>query len=346
MARLHRSSSCRNLLGGTGNFPTRICDRTAYAPGITLDLQIIQEDLSEGRVYSVKGKIVKHIGIGLSIVMVVDIDYLPLELKGNFALKLYDRRAETPARVYPPEQYPSWNPKREIDFRTSDLDGYMPATKPEDALTDFRFDNDLYHYKAEVAMHAHTLRDYITETEVYNRLKDIQGFDVPRLIARIRLPDYRQSAFANPVTTSAVFHVSGILLQFIKGLRIADLTDTADRLKPGEWQPFGDDALRIVNLMSDRGIFDRDLACRNAVVRLDPFEKKLKIMLLDFALCTLRPPWASDEQWRQHQYQVNQERKLGAEMNSLLYTSYGHQRYLYKPTDHRLKLCAEFGGKG
>lgn len=71
----------------------------------------------------------------------------------------------------------------------------------------------------EALAYARVRSFYETETEVYRRLEDVQGKDVPRLVAQVTLAHPSLLPSSPSRDTDKFFEVPGILLEFIEGFR-------------------------------------------------------------------------------------------------------------------------------
>lgn len=97
----------------------------------------------------------------------------------------------------------------------------------------------------EAYIHHHFQAFYDAETGVYDRMKDVQGMDVPRLVARVRTPEYRYSPYFSPELTSKLFECPGILLEYIEGgILLDDLIEYPERVPKEAWQCMMEDAVR------------------------------------------------------------------------------------------------------
>ncbi|OXV11716.1 hypothetical protein Egran_00522 [Elaphomyces granulatus] len=126
---------------------------------------------------------------------------LPLQLecppfKGQFVLKLYDRRFST--QLWQDEKASPWNSEIESEYSEFVRDGRASHGKGNKAQREAYL---------QYACH----RIYKTEKEAYKNLHDIQGKHIPRLLARpfLQLSD---SGLANKY-----LDCPGILLENIQG---------------------------------------------------------------------------------------------------------------------------------
>jgi tRNA A-37 threonylcarbamoyl transferase component Bud32 len=163
---------------------------------------------------------------------------------------------------------------------------------------------------------------YNTEAEVYERLYDIQGRDVPRCFARLSSLNSEYLGFP------------GILLEFIRGFPLASLASHAPR---DDWQYICEDSIRIVNLIGGRGIRNGDVKPRNFLVRKDPDTRKFKVFMIDFGLCTFRKHNEDDQDWREWKALEDEEGAVGLVMERKLKGGFKYRR-----TPQSEKLQAEF----
>jgi hypothetical protein len=55
-----------------------------------------------------------------------------------------------------------------------------------------------------------------------------------------------------------------------------------------DWQDIGEDAIQIVQLICDRGIYHKDIGTKSFIVCEDPGTEKFKVFMTSFALCSFR----------------------------------------------------------
>ena len=74
------------------------------------------------------------------------------------------------------------------------------------------------------------------ETRVYDRIKDVQGIDVPHLIAQVQLPEFRYSPYPSHEPTNKLFECPGILSEYIEGgILMDDLIKQPERVSKEAW---------------------------------------------------------------------------------------------------------------
>jgi tRNA A-37 threonylcarbamoyl transferase component Bud32 len=265
----------------------------------------------------------------LSSVMVVLLDYPDLGLEGHMILKLYDRRFAPGLREC--EGIPPWTFQIEQEYQKFILDGGA-----SDFITKLRSNSNLAEtegeYWCDVEYEAYLYdqmqKFYDTETKVYQRIKDMQGRDVPRLIARITVsPD-------SPSPTQKCLDCSGILLELIEGFPLGDIVVHAPR---ETWQGICEEAIYIVNTIGDRDIRNQDVKTRNFIVRRDPVEEKFKVFMIDFALCEFRREDQDEEDWRMWKALEDEEGAVGYVMQS-----HCKEAFVYRRSAQYLRLDHDF----
>lgn len=76
----------------------------------------------------------------------------------------------------------------------------------------------------ETYLNDHVSDLYKTEVQVFSNLKELQGTDIPRLLASAVMP-----VFSSTQTSSEYVDIPGILLQCIKGFSLTDIAEHAPR---------------------------------------------------------------------------------------------------------------------
>lgn len=201
------------------------------------------------------------------------------------------------------------------------------------------------HNEAHIHKYMHDL--YETEVEVYNRLKDIQGKDVPQLHAHVMvstLPSSSQSATTSSSSPSPSLDeyvdIPGILLQYIDGFPLSDI---ATRAPKQSWQTIGEEAMRIVNLIGDRGIMNRDVKLRNFIIQTEQKlgeeggEPSFKIFMIDFSVVEFHEDYALERDWWDMKAHEDEEGAVGYLMHKRL-----GDGFTYRRSDKYEKLDDEF----
>lgn len=95
-------------------------------------------------------------------------------------------------------------------------------------------DWNIAEYEAYVQYHFQSF--YEVEIGVYDRIKDAPGIYVPRLIAQVRLPEFRYSPYPSHEPTNKLFECPGILSEYIEGgILMDDLIEQPERIPKEAW---------------------------------------------------------------------------------------------------------------
>ncbi|KAJ6095055.1 hypothetical protein N7467_002568 [Penicillium canescens] len=205
----------------------------------------------------------------LSCVMVVRLTYSTLALEGDIVLKLFDRHLATQLRE--DEMIKPWPSDIEKGHHRFMLDGsaakfihmlntdHRKASEDSDTWTDSQNEADA---------HEHMSGFYKSEVQVYNTLKDIQDIDIIKHFACV-----------------ASASISTFLESFCSTMKgFAWLTLLAAHAPRESWQFICEDAIRIVNIFTERGILNLDVRTRSFIVRGN-MGNEFKPVMIDFALC-------------------------------------------------------------
>ena len=238
-------------------------------------------------------------------------------------LKLYDWRYATQLRQ--DHRVGQWTPYHENTYRAFVEEG--GAAKFVSTLEDT---NSIDDQPWDTARDEAFLFDYCRdlhncEVEAYDRLKDLQGKNVPRLLTGIRF-----HAFP---TQNPFFEVRGILLELITGYSLADLTKHACQ---SSWQRICDETIRIINLISDHGILNEDVKPRNVLVRTHVNLPEYEIFVIDFAQCRFREVGQPEAAWRHEKWRQDEEGAIGYVMAQKLKGAFE-----YKPSYRFLCTCTK-----
>ncbi|KAI9705827.1 MAG: hypothetical protein M1836_005233 [Candelina mexicana] len=237
-------------------------------------------------------------------------------------LKLYDRRITPDYRTDYENKFPSWDLAREEEYRKAVKCGqvtacveWLNAGEPDDDGDDFdeRMGNEIAQDEAEV--YRHSLRTYTHELAVYERLEDLQGQDIPQLFASVRLDQSSLDPTIPTDSTAKYFEIYGLLMEYIDGFPMFDLGVHAPSQS---WQLVVDDALEIVNRITDHDIVNDDVRVRNMIIRKADNEAGYKAVMIDFGLGKFRDPDAPDLEWREAKYYADEETAIGRVMESIL----------------------------
>lgn len=159
---------------------------------------------------------------------------------------------------------------------------------------------------------------YISETEAYRRLEDLQGRNVPKAFAKIRLKLW-SSSDPPSVDTRDFFEVPGILMEYIRGYDLAKMMFHAPS---STWQNTCEEAIRIVNVIGDHGILNEDIKTRNVLIREEHQEGGLgpsyNVVFFDFGQCQFLGPDQSEESWVHEKNLQDEEGVIGWVMEKKL----------------------------
>lgn len=145
---------------------------------------------------------------------------------------------------------------------------------------------------------ANDIRDmYRAETTVYNRLVDIQGKTVPRVMASVELGIAPGEVGLND-RQRRHFQMKGMLLQYIPGFSRRDLGIKVPR---GSWQAIVDQAVEMARSLGNHGVLNKDVRPDNFIVSgragdgdsLEGF----KVVMIDFGQSRVRRDDESDFDW-------------------------------------------------
>ncbi|KAJ5970428.1 uncharacterized protein N7479_000346 [Penicillium vulpinum] len=251
----------------------------------------------------------------LSSVMLIRMACSSLGLEGDMILKLFDRRFATQLRE--DEKIRPWTPDTETEYRQFVLDGGVSefvtqlndGETPEGSIWSAAMD--------ETYLHDHMLDLYKTEAQVYSNLKEIQGTDIPKLLASAIMP------IPYPCQTSSEYtDIPGILLQYIEGFPLTDIEEYTLR---ESWQAICEDAIRVINRIGDLGILTEDVKTRSFIVREDA-GNGFKVTMIDFALCKFRQDYKDVYAWDKWKSIQDEEGAVGYVMQRRLKGGFSYRR--------------------
>jgi hypothetical protein len=261
----------------------------------------------------------------LSCVMVVRLACPTLELEGDMVLKLFDRRFATQLRE--DEKINPWTSDIEKGYHQFILDGGAAKLLNTDNESAGEESDTWDDFQNEAFAHDRMSDFYKSEVQVYSTLKDVQGTDIPKHFACVTVPTSGEEA------VSQYADIPGVLLQQIEGFCLVDVAAHAPR---ESWQFICEDAIRIVNLLTERGILNLDVRTRSFIVRRD-MENEFKPVMIDFALCKFREEFDDDEDWRLWKSGADEEGAIGRYMQRILQGGFVYHRNAYNQ-----KLDEEF----
>lgn len=269
----------------------------------------------------------------LSCALLVQLDWPSLKLSGRFVLKLFDRRFAAQLR----REHDAGNrtPELENDYRKfiqhNDLQACLASFAKFEADDDWssKAQTDWDRAQREVYLQYLCRKLYSTETAVYDRLHELQGRDIPRLVARIVL---QHSSTCSPV--HEYLDCPGILLEYIEGFSLTDLETSAPKVA---WQTICDEAIRIINEISNHNIRNEDVKTRSFVIKHDAAMTQFKAVMMDFGTCVLRRPDQDEDDWREWKSLEDEEGAIGLVMERKLQGG-----FKYTPTLEYQRLMDEF----
>lgn len=113
------------------------------------------------------------------------------------------------------------------------------------------------------------LRLFKSEAAVYNALHKHQGRDIPQLFATVTLDITPPSLQRSQSDGSILFHIKGILIQYLDGFVLSNLHKYAPR---NRWLDIIRDAMEKTHIMEDNDIMNEDVRPDNVIVQPDGHE--------------------------------------------------------------------------
>lgn len=236
----------------------------------------------------------------LSCVMEVE----GLKFPGHSILKLYDWRYATQMRES--NKVGLWTRFHENSYRAfvekGDAAKFSAAIQMKDGSLNNPQDGSWNTAQNEVYLFEFFRKLHTCETKAYNILKNLQGKNVPRLLADVHLDGFS--------TKHPFFKVQGIMIELIKGYTLSDLVKTEPR---SACQNILDAAVRTVNLIGDHGILNQDVNTQNFLVKERAISSAQgpEIILIDLAMCKFRQDYVSDAAWKHVKFQEDEEGAIG-----------------------------------
>lgn len=234
----------------------------------------------------------------------------PSNQSKRFLLKMYDHRCVT--KLQEEDNAQSFCFPQETTYSE-----FLPDDDSLDFLTrprgDRRFIRPEYNVEQTEIYLIHECLDlYERECAVYDRLKDFQGWDIPRLIAKVRLP---VTPSWSDVRVAEYYKIKGILLELDDGFPLSQLVDRAPRK---DWQKICDQAIGVVRLCDEWEILNEDVRAANILVTPLPLENAYRVVMLDLAFCRLRESDELGVEWRRTKWEQNEEGAIAMEMTDIL----------------------------
>jgi predicted protein tyrosine phosphatase len=246
-------------------------------------------------------------------------------------LKLYDRRFADGQREQ--EGVGAWTPAIEDAYTESVRSG-----------TIHQFVHDLHHveklqiyemdfsYAQAEAYIAHlVLEQYTAEIAVYDALRDHQGKAVPRLLAAVDLD------LSPPGAEDELFHIKGILLEFIEGFPMSQLSGNVPQ---SAWQNIVDQGIAAVHVLGDHYIMDEDRRPLNFMVSPEK-DGEFRVFMIDFGCCRFKRDDESEEEWASNKITMDEEGAVGLLMRKWLAKDHGFNLH-YEPSSRYLEVGLEY----
>jgi len=198
----------------------------------------------------------------------------------------------------------------------------------------------------EAAMALDMQEYYHSEMSVYARLLDLQGVCIPQFFAAVEL-DITPKGIRPNKQQRKHFQVSGILLQYIPGVPLSEVTNYPLQAPGATHKDIVDTAIRLVSAVSDRNVINGDCNTRNFIVPLE-MDKEQKLVCkpfqIDFGLARVRGWNETWPQWCRAKWSADEEGTIARDMQPRLERigiKYPYQRSLryceHAPVDERNK---------
>ena len=160
------------------------------------------------------------------------------------------------------------------------------------------------------------------EVEAYDVLADMQGISIPELEHVVSIQN------SDEPDLQEFTEVRGLLLEYIDGFCLEDLTDHA----PKEvWDKVIRDAVDLVNSIDDHGLLNRNVLPENVLVRrTSDNAEEYKPIIHDFKHTRLRGEDESERDWMEERYWAEVDWSIGFEMRKILEQK--GETFNWKPT--------------
>jgi hypothetical protein len=292
--------------------------RSIYTEGKSLDLRLESRtdlDVDKGNV--IRCKIVKFFEPStLSCVMEVELLGQSESKPKRAVLKLFDRRFASQLRS--DHRIGLLTIAKETalgDFvRSGDHTPFLDHLRNYD---DFEMPKEDWNTgEHETYLQNMCLDMYTTEAAVYQKLENLQGQQIPRLFAQVRLQEMPKSSASETMSGQAMefLEIKGLLLELIDGCTLSEMP----RKVPREyWGDICHQAIQVVRLLDDYSIRNEDVRPSNIMV-MRSAPNKHRIVMLDFAQCVFRKPEDTDKQWGRLKWSRDEEGAIGMVMQHRL----------------------------
>ena len=278
-----------------------------YSEGSTIEL-IVTSSISISTPTSTKitAKIIKLFQpVTVSPVMLVEIE------NGGpiMVLKLYDRRCCPKLRDEVPYD---WNEIAEDDYKSFVESGEADRFKPERMHPPRPGHPGWLIAQYEKWLHDRCRMLYTSEVQAYNLLQQMQGINIPKLLATVTL----QYGSSSNSEYQHYFEVQVILMEYIQGINLMDI---CDHLDSSVWVEIVESARSLVGRMSRLNFFNYDVHPSHVIVREvnDHNEPHYEPVMIDFAISRIRREDESDEDWYEANLSWNESDAIGEIMSNI-----------------------------
>lgn len=292
--------------------------RVSYKTGQILTLHRDPEQDADGP-EELKLRVIRlHQPWTLSCGMVVEILNDQLTNSGSLVfLKLFDWRFAHQLRAE--ERVGPWTDSAQAEYTELTtgcrLDGFQCLLREDES---FKKETELGWGRGEYEafLHGEMLRMYDSEAAAYQRLRDVQGTLVPRLITAGFLDASVSDDTGTDSRDQAPFQIKGVLLQYIEGFALSSLDSQAPR---SHWQPIVDQAVRVTQVLADKEVLNADVRPENFIVeRTHEGSCPYRVFMIDFGESRLRRKGESDFSWGRAKWRQDEEGAVGLVMRCRL----------------------------
>jgi serine/threonine protein kinase len=226
-------------------------------------------------------------------------------------LKLFDRRC---MKIYRARPHDGESEKEYQDF----IERVQTGTTERIDFDDPDYDVDKENpgeFEAYLEHICHQM--FENEKQTYLRLADLQGTKIPRLFNTVAFPVFRQD--------KSTYTVRGLLMEYIPSVTLRQLLLSWDRDKPSI--PISlvpslcDEAIAIVNLISDRSVINTDVRLENVLVRQNNSSDH-PVVIIDLAQSSLRSD-ETEKEWKEWKRREDEEGAIGCVAEKLIKRTLG-----------------------
>ncbi|KPM45278.1 hypothetical protein AK830_g1272 [Neonectria ditissima] len=265
----------------------------------------------------------------LSCGMIVETVEDPIELHDSAEsfLKLFDRRYAHQLRD--DNGIEPWSDSMDEELLSS-----VQSGKAEEFLGRLRADKEFKEEteedwdaaENEAFLGAEISAIFDAELSTYTKLRAYQGNLIPRLLAEVSLDT--KPASPDIDDRQHLFQVKGVLLEYLEGFSLSTMAQHAPQ---SSWQDIVDQAIKIVHILGDNNILNRDIRPDNfVVVPQGGKDEDYHVFMIDFGQCRFREN-ESDAEWGRAKWVQDEEGAVGVVMKGMLKRAAGFQLH-YEPS--------------